>query len=272
MDNNQLWVIALVALLAAGLWVWVSTSQADVYLNPLTLERDRAALSVAEQIELGAEMAPEFERELGGPVRDARQDRVARVGAELLQALGELERGTRARAGGNPNWTGFAYDFQLLESPQINAFALPGGPIYITAGLLQHLGSDDQLAAVLAHEVGHVLLRHTAKAFEARFKGDLLLWVLGTAVGEDLGYDVASGVNLLLQLGYSREQETQSDAFGYVLSCVSSFDPGAMLEVFALFQQLGSDAGIELLSTHPTSGRRIEELGGIRCRFPVPAF
>ncbi len=272
MDNNPLWVIVLVALLAAGLWIWVSTSEADVYLNPLQLERDRTALSVPEQIELGADMASEFERQLGGPVRDARQDRVARVGAALLQALGELERDTRARAGVNPHWTGFAYDFQVLASPQINAFALPGGPIYITAGLLQHLDSDDMLAAVLAHEIGHVLLRHTAKAFEAQFKGDLLLWVLGTAVGEDLSYDVASGVNLLLQLGYSRDQETQSDAFGYVLSCVSGYDPGAMLAVFELFQRLGSDAGIELLSTHPTSGRRIEELEGISCRFPVPAF
>ncbi len=268
--TNEQWInIGLVVLLAAGLWVWLSISEGDVFVDPLNMKRDRVPLSVTEQINQGRTLAPEFEDALGGRMRGVPQDRVSQIGRLLLERLLSLEQQIESETGQSPNWTVHPFRFQVLNSEEINAFALPDGSIYITAGLLNQMNSDDQIAGILGHELGHVVLRHTARAFETAAKGDILLWALGNVFSSELTNDIASGLNILFQLSFSREQESKADAFGYVLTCASNFDPSGLKEVFELFQQLDPGTTPEFLRTHPIAGRRIDQLEGLTCQFPV---
>lgn len=270
-DNPWLNLLVVVALVAA-LWAWLSLSQADVFLDPLTMTRERVALTVGEQIAQGQEAAPYVEAQLGGGAPGAGQARIERIGKRLLERLQAMEAQLQLRAGGPLRWTVYPFHFQLMNSETVNAFALPNGSIYFTQGLLAHLTRDDQVAGVLAHEIGHIVQRHVARAFESQAKGGLLLWVLESALGNAVTSDLADVANALIQLGYSREQESQADAFGYVLSCVAGFDPQGMQEVFELFQQLDQDRTPELLRTHPLAGRRLEQLQGVSCQFPVAGY
>lgn len=269
---NEQWLnVALVVLVAAGLWFLLSTSEADVFVNPMTLERDRVALSVQEQIEQGRSLAPQFEAELGGVAYGSDQAQLEQIGNKLVGALADQERSFSTQQA--PRWTVHPFRFRLLNSDIVNAFALPDGSIYITRGLLQHLtGEDDAVAAVLAHEIGHVVLRHTARAFESQAKGNILLWVLGNLVGDDLTNDLAGAANVLFQLNFSRDQESQADAFGFVLSCAAGYDTEGFRRVFELFKRMDQDQTPEFLRTHPLAGRRIEQLQGLGCRFPVAAL
>lgn len=264
--NEQTLNLLLVLAVAAGLWWWLSTSPADVFLDPLTLAPDRVALSLQEQVEQGRTLAPQFEAEMGGSVHGAMQRRVDSIGRALVATLRRLEA---AQTAPNPRWTIHPFRFQVLGAEAINAFALPDGSVYITRGLLDRLAADDAVAAVLAHEIGHVVLRHTARAFESAAKGNLLLWVFGNAVGNDLAGDLAGVANALFQLGFSREQESQADAFGHVLACASPYGAGGFASVFELFERLSDSGEIEILSTHPLAGRRLEPLQALACRFPL---
>jgi len=266
--NDQLLNIALVVLVAAGLWFLLSTSEADVFVNPLTLEQDRVALSIQEQIEQGRSLAPQFEAKLGGVDVGSDQARlVVRVGHGLLDALARQERLLSAPK--PARWTVHPFRFQVLNSDIVNAFALPDGSVYITRGLLQRLTGEDDVVAVLAHEIGHVVLRHTARAFESEAKGNIVLWVLGNLVGDDLTNDLAGAANVLFQLNFSREHESQADAFGFVLSCAAGYDSDGFRRVFELFKNMDQDSTPEFLRTHPLAGRRIEQLQGLGCRFPI---
>lgn len=271
MTNEQLINIGIVVLLAASLWLWLSISEGDVFIDPLNLQRDRVTLSIAEQIEQGRTLAPQFEAELGGVARGVPQQRVSAIGKVLLERLKTLEQQIRSQIGQNPKWTVHPFRFKVLKSGDINAFALPDGSIYITEGLLNELDTDDQIAGILGHELGHVVLRHTARAFESTAKGDILLWVLGSVLQDDLANDIAGGLNILFQLSFSRDQESNADAFGHVLTCLSNYDPKGLKAVFELFQQLDPGTTPEFLRTHPLSGRRIDQLEDLGCEFPVSA-
>lgn len=269
MQDNAWLNVALAVVLAAALWAWLSLSRADVFVDPLTLNEDRVALTVDEQIAQGAEASPYVEQALGGIVQGTGQSTVERIGGVLLQALQGMEEQVRATAGADPRWLVYPFRIRLTNSETVNAFALPDGSIFFTQGLFSQLTRQDQIAGVLAHEIGHVVLRHVARQFESQAKGNLLLWVLQTAMGATLTTDVAGAANALIQLGYSREQESQADAFGYVLACVSGFDPQGLKEVFELFARLDQDATPEILRTHPLADRRLDQLQGLPCRFPL---
>jgi predicted Zn-dependent protease len=228
------------------------------------------AWTLGDQVAQGRALAPQFEAELGGLHDGPPQRLVAAMGARLLEALRALESESAAVLGAAPRWTAHPFRFGVLNSEIVNAFALPDGSIYVTRGLLDVLPGEDQVAAVLAHEIGHVVLRHTARAFERQAKGDILLWVLGSVVRDDLAGDLAGAANVLFQLSFSRDQESEADAFGFVLACVGGFDPAGLSQVFEVFRRLDQDATPEFLRTHPLAERRGGQLQGLSCRFPVP--
>ena len=93
--------------------------------------------------------------------------------------------------------------------------------------------------------------------------------MLGTAVGAELAVALAGVANALFQLGFSREQESQADAFGHVLACASPFGARGFETVFGVFESLSGDGEVELLSTHPLAGRRLAPLQALACRFPL---
>lgn len=196
--------------------------------------------------------------------------------AQIMQQLGEYESDTglgeyvqrlgeelAAQAPGDA----YTYRFTVLDLEMVNAFALPGGYIYVTRGLLAHLNSEAQLAAVLGHEIGHVAARHAARQHTAqRLVGKVAGAMAEAAGGFNLGTLFGAG----LVRGYGREMELEADKTGAELLAALGYDPAAMLEVIALLKARDQyDAGAEdqpgssyhaMLASHPEKDRRMAEL------------
>ncbi len=156
------------------------------------------------------------------------------------------------------------YEFYMVNSSQINAFALPGGPVMITRGLLLKLNSESELASVLGHELGHINARHHARFLEKQFGLSLLLNIGALLVG-DKPYgqallqfgQVGAG---LLSLKFSRDQEREADQLGIVYTYRSGYDPTAIIRVFEMFKAMERGGRLpEWLSTHPLPETRIAE-------------
>ncbi len=152
-----------------------------------------------------------------------------------------------------------SWEVQVFESKEVNAFALPGGKIGVYTGLLKVATSQDQLAAVIGHEVSHVLAGHSASRVSnqmaAQFGGELLS--AGTGLPPDL---IGAGAQYLVLLPYSRGDESEADILGMDLMARAGFDPA---QAITLWQNMSREAGQappELLSTHPSNSTRIADL------------
>ncbi|MCB9844879.1 MAG: M48 family metalloprotease [Phycisphaeraceae bacterium] len=232
--------------------------------NPNTKHRQFVALSVPEEIALGRQAAPEMIRQYGGLHPDGRaQDRVDRVGLLLVDA-GHFD-------------TSYPFEFHLLaDSRTINAFALPGGQVFITAGLYARLETEGQLAGVLGHEIGHVIERHGSEHLAKQQLTQGLINLIGTATYDPsrpetaIGGRIAEAVGGLINLKYGRDDELESDRWAVELTSAAGYDPRAMIDVMRLFESIGSGAGQpEILSTHPNPANRAQRLTSmIRERFP----
>jgi predicted Zn-dependent protease len=187
----------------------------------------------------------------------------------LGQAL--LEVSHLRRAGADPEWAATEFHFRILDSPVINAFALPGGYVYVTRGLLAHLENEAQLAVVLGHEIGHVAGRHASKRAATQMGGSLVL--LGAAVGGQIlgGGDTGESIlNLggtaaqLLFLSYSREDERESDRLGVEYASMVGYRAAEASHFFTSLKRLGEQAESSIpsfLSTHPDPGEREKRIG-----------
>ena len=161
----------------------------------------------------------------------------------------------------------YQFDFHLLVDPEtINAFALPGGQIFITVGLLKRFSTEDQLAGVLAHEIGHVIGRHSAQQMA---KSDLTNGLLGAVVtatadpnGNSNAGAIAGYVGNMINMKYGREDELESDKFGIKYMQQTGYEPNAMIDVMEILKQAsgGKDRPSEFQSTHPDPDHRIIEI------------
>lgn len=208
--------------------------------NPVTGKKEFSLLSTSDEIRLGAEADKEIVAQYG-LYDDAKI-------AEYIDGLGQK----MAKISHRPNLT---FHFRVLDSPVINAFALPGGYVYITRGILGYMNSEAELAGVMGHEIGHVTARHGAKAYT---RAQL------AQVGLSAGYlfsetfrqfsDVAQvGVGLLF-LRFSRDQERQSDQLGVDYSTTVGYDAREMSHFFGTLNRLQKQSGQSLpgwFSTHP---------------------
>jgi predicted Zn-dependent protease len=144
----------------------------------------------------------------------------------------------------------------------VNAFALPGGQIFITWGLLSKLETEAQLAGVLGHEIGHVIERHSAQQMAKNQLGQSL--IVAVAAGsnqESHSMMLASVVNQMIQMRYGRKDESQSDIWGLKLMEKAGFDPRAMVQVMEVLKEAsGRGQGIELFQSHPNPDLRIEQI------------
>ena len=246
-------LIALV-IAAAGVIAYMSRTE----VNPVTGEKQHVALSVDQEKVLGLEAAPEMAAKMGGvvPESDPKAQAVKQVGGKIVQ------RGDAARS---PYVDSF--DFHLLADPDtINAFALPGGQIFITKGLLDRMPDEAALAGVLGHEIGHVVHRHAAEQIAKSQLGAVLAQAAGVAAsdGSDGGQRaamIAAMVNQVVQLRYGRADETESDRYGIEAMADAGYDPRAMLEVMKILAQAGgSQRPPEWLSSHPLPETRLAEI------------
>ncbi len=156
----------------------------------------------------------------------------------------------------------FRYSFDVVNLREINAFALPGGPMFLNRGMLQAAHTDDEVAGVMAHELSHVILRHgTLQAAKAqKFQlGAMAGQVIGSIIGGTKGAIIAQGSQIGLGtyfMKYSREYEREADLLGAQLMARAGYDPRQMAQMFRTIQQQGGSGGPEFLSDHPNPGNR----------------
>lgn len=227
--------------------------------NAATGRRSLRILTRDEEIRLGAEAAPQFTEEFGGAVPNPDlQTYVADIGSRLA-AVTEADNPTLP-------WT-----FTLLNSDQVNAFALPGGKVFITRGLASRLSNEAQIAGVLGHEIGHVTAQHGNQRISNQIGFNAVLTAVAIGVGLSGDDDVqtagaigipalAIGGNIVL-LKYGRNEELEADHLGMRYMSRIGYDPRGQLEVMQVLAKLSSGGrGPEFLSTHPHPESRVARI------------
>jgi len=219
-------------------------------INPVTGKYELSLISEQQEIALGKEADGEIRHQYGVYDAPVLNEYVKKIGMTLTPHTHR------------PHLT---YNFAVLDTPVVNAFALPGGYIYVTRGILAMMNSEAELAAVLAHELGHVSARHSVQRLSK-----LLLVQAGLTVGSALSdaFSEISGVASigiqLLFLKYSRDDEREADALGVEYSRKSGYNPGEMISFFSSLQKLGDLSGGQslpgFLSTHPLTSERIQNV------------
>lgn len=230
-------------------------------VNPATGQQSFTGfMSESEELRVGAQEHPKILREFGGAYDNpALADYVRRVGESLV------------RVSETPN---LRYTFTVLNDDKVNAFALPGGYVYITRGLLALAENEAEMAGVLAHEIGHVVARHTAQRYSQAMAANIGLTVLGV-LGQAAG--VPGAASDLAQFGaaaalqsYSREQELESDMLAVRYMVRTGYAPGAMNSFFRKMEandrllaelegRRGGDDRYNIMSTHPRTSQRIDQ-------------
>ena len=220
--------------------------------NPITGETQRVAMTPEQEIALGLQAAPEMAAQHGGllPNQQA-QNRVDRIGDELLVAVNKI---ARINNGDNP----FDFQFHLLADDRaVNAFALPGGPVFITAALYNRLETEGQLAGVIGHEIGHVLMRHGAQRLAKQKLTQGLVGAAGMAGGGQQSAQMAAAIGNMVNMKYGRDDELESDKWGVELCVEAGYDPRSMLDVMRILEEAnGSGGPPEMMSTHPKPANR----------------
>jgi predicted Zn-dependent protease len=251
--RSRLIIGIIIALFAVGSYFFQSSE------NPITGETQRIALSPEQEIALGARSAPEMAAQLGGLSRNEKASRAVKaIGARLVA------RSVAAKAP-------YKYSFHLLADPRtVNAFALPGGPIFITEGLLGLLRSEAEVAGVLGHEIGHVIARHSAERLAKQQLTQGLISAVLVGSGDYTTAQLAQMVGGMINMKYGREDELESDALGVRIMAEAGYDPRALLRVMEVLDKASSGSRQpEFLSTHPNPGNRQEQIKTeIAKRFP----
>ncbi len=254
----------LLIALAIAAFAFISYYTKPGDLNEVTGEVERVAMAdEGEEIQLGLQAKPEMINMHGGPSRNlAAQQQVQQVGWRLLEALNrQLAEYNRTNPGANRrNPYEQAFQFTLLSDPKtINAFALPGGQVFVTEALYTKLETEGQLAGVLGHEVGHVLARHGNKqmARQGLFQG--LAGAIGVLGGSQQSAQMAQMISSMVGMKYGREAELESDDWGVRLTYSAGYDPRAMKGVMKILDEAsGGQAPPEFMSTHPKPANRVE--------------
>jgi predicted Zn-dependent protease len=226
--------------------------------NPITGERQRVGMTVDQEIALGLESRSEMVAQHGGLHSDPQaRAEVNRIGARLLKAL-ETDLAQSGKS--DP----YQFDFHLLADDQtVNAFALPGGQVFITYALFSQLQTEGQVAGVIGHEIGHVLSRHSAQRIAKIELTQGLAGAAGVAGGSRSSAQIAAMVGNLINMKYGRGDELEADKWGIKLAALAGYDPRAMLGVMDVLDRAGGGNQPEILSTHPKPANRKEYIEGV---------
>jgi predicted Zn-dependent protease len=247
MDAFTLRRVAGAGLLPAVLIV----SLAACATNPVTGKRELSLMSEAQEIQIGKEMDVQVRQEMGAYDDPALQRYVQEVGQRL------------ARSSERPN---LPWQFAVVDVPAVNAFALPGGYIYLTRGILPFLDDEAELAGVLGHEIGHVAARHAAQQYTRATTTGIGLTLLSIFVPEARPFQgIAETAFSVMFLQYGRDDELQADQLGVGYAAQNGWDPSGvagMLNTLArLDEASGSRKGVpNWLSTHPAPADRVAQI------------
>jgi hypothetical protein len=211
--------------------------------------------SPQQDVELGRQAAAEVRQQLPLLNDQRTENFVEDIGQRLIEYIpSELRQ------------SAFHYSFDVVNLRDINAFALPGGPMFLNRGMIQAAGSEGEVAGVMAHELSHVILRHgTAQASKGqKFQiGAVAGQILGAIVGGRTGSVIAQGSQIGLGtyfLKYGREYERQADLLGAQIMARAGYDPRQMAHMFETIERQGGGGGPEWLSDHPNPGNRVEAI------------
>lgn len=227
-------------ILALGLNLFLS----GCAVNPVTGETQLNLFGsdIENDMSLGRQWSPQVEKEFGGVVENVSL-------GNYLDSVGQ----NIARLSHAP---GLEWHFKALKHHSTNAFALPGGYIYITTGMLKKLKSEAQLAGVLAHESAHVTLRHSTVRMSEQIGLDILL---SAVIPEDASRGVIQATSVARQivaLKYSRNDEQQSDLIGVGYMAKAGYNPYGMVETMQMLDEENRVRPIEFLSSHPNPENR----------------
>jgi len=239
--------LLLVPVLSA---VVAASSAAQTHIEP-----HKNSYSPKQDVELGLQASREVRQQMP-MLNDQRTEGFAeRIGDRLVEAIPAEYR--------QPD---FRYSFDVVNLREINAFALPGGPMFLHRGMIEAAKSEAEVAGVMGHELAHVILRHgTAQATKGqKFQiGAMAGQVLGAILGGRTGAVVSQGSQLGLGtwfLKYSREYEREADLLGAQLMARAGYDPRAMASMFETIERQGGGGGPEFLSDHPNPGNRVQAI------------
>jgi metalloendopeptidase OMA1, mitochondrial len=243
------------AILAASL-VWFSGEEQEV---PHTGRKQRVALSDGQQIELGLQVYDQTLAE--------EKPNLVTEGAEYEQVQRVARRVAKAAAADKPE---FDWQFALVDSPQVNAFCLPGGKIVVYTGILPVTRSDAGLATVLGHEVAHAVAEHGAERIFRQQLSDAAVAGAAGALADDpreyarIAGLLGAGAQVGLQLPWGRAQESESDRIGLTYMAQAGYDPRESVPFWQRMQRAsgGGRQAPEYLGTHPSEERRIRQLQG----------
>jgi predicted Zn-dependent protease len=232
-------------------------------VNPVSGSRELALLSEADELRLGRENDAGIRKQYAVYAN-------ARLQA-YVQQVGERLAATSHRAQ-------LKYTFTVLDSPEVNAFALPGGYIYVTRGIMAHLNSEAELAAVLGHEIGHVTARHAVRQYSAAMAANVgftLGSILIPEIGSRAGQSLLNTLGNALLSGYGRDHELEADRLGAEYIARSDYDPKAMIEVIELLKNqevfekaLAAREGRAprvyhgVFASHPSADERLQQVVG----------
>jgi predicted Zn-dependent protease len=213
---------------------------------PVTGRQQLILVSEDQMDQAGAQAYRQVIRKEGVSRDGDLQRRVETVGARIARVSGIS----------NARW-----EFTVVDDQTPNAFALPGGKVAVNAGLFKVVQNDDQLAAVLGHEIAHVGARHAAERVSQQMIEQGGLQVLGAATQSQAVVQLATAAAMVgITLPYSRTQEAEADEIGLMYMARAGYDPRQAIALWQNMERAGGEGPIEFLSTHPSPGSRIERL------------
>ncbi|MCL6414958.1 M48 family metalloprotease [Aestuariirhabdus sp. Z084] len=228
-------------------------------VNPATGDHDFVLMTEDDEISMGRKYNQKIRNQY--PIYEDQKLQ------QYVQEIGQ-------RVARNSHRSALSYQFTVIDTPDINAFALPGGFIYVHRGLMAYLNSEAELAAVLAHEVGHVTARHSVRQHSMAMTSNVLSQIVAAYAGGSAG-NLSNIAGTALVRGYGRDHELEADGFGAEYLANSGYNPQAMIEVVEVLKNQETFAQLQakesgqkvasyhgLFSTHPSNDQRLQEVVG----------
>lgn len=248
--------LGLILLLATVLITGCAT-------NPVTGKQNLSLMSEQRELALGKKNHPQILKKYGRYDNEALQIYVNRIGQDLAK---------------HSHRSKLNYTFTVLDSPEVNAFALPGGYIYITRGIMAYINSEAELAAVLGHELGHVTARHGVQQYSkamATSIGITLATIFVPELQTDVSQQLMNVLGNAMLSGYGREHELEADRLGAEYLARSGYEPGAMIDVISILKtqeqfekerakKEGREARVYhgVFASHPSADQRLQQVVG----------
>lgn len=238
----------------ASVMIWTMAMMPIAAAAQTRISMPKNKYKVQDDVKLGRDASVEIEKQF--PVLNDRQANqyVQDVGQKLVAAIPSEFR-----------QPAFDYNFQVVNASDINAFALPGGPMYVNRGMIQAARNEGEMAGVMAHEISHVALRHataqqTKQGGVGSTLGTLGLILGGYVLGGQTGAQAGAMAAAAWQTKYSRDYETQADYLGSQIMADAGYDPRDLANMFQTIAREGGGRGPEWLSSHPDPGNRFQKI------------